>query len=225
VLPTVSMDECRGYECCGIIDILDVGINDAIKCCFVFTICFLFGCFPGMCESLGVRHWSDHLSLNETVEFISSGEEPGAPGSGGDKGGRHRGIDEGVIGEGLEVVGCRTKGMVVVNLTISSFLRPTLKAMSSVARMCTVRGCGNQGDSSPCLVSSLVSQLAHCRLLVKESCPVSLSSPVSQLSRSQLSSESPSFSPAMGIPLNWNSSSSSLSSCVRACVIWLSVSV
>ena len=112
MLPTVRMDGGRWYEGGGIIDILNVGIKDAIKCCFVLTICFLFGCFPGMCESLGVRHWSDHLSLNETVEFISSGGEPGAPGSGGDKGGRHRGIDEGVIGEGLVVVRCQDKGKV-----------------------------------------------------------------------------------------------------------------
>ncbi len=48
-LPTVSMGDCRGYECCGVIDILDVGVNGVIKCFFVFTICFLFVCFPGMC--------------------------------------------------------------------------------------------------------------------------------------------------------------------------------
>jgi hypothetical protein len=52
------------------------------------------------------------LSLNETVDFISSGGEPGTPGRVGDKGGRHRGIDEGVIGEGLVVVRCQDKGKV-----------------------------------------------------------------------------------------------------------------
>jgi hypothetical protein len=49
------------------------------------------------------------------------------------------------------------------------------------------------------------------QLFVRESLSVVVSSPVSQLSRSQLSSESPSFSPAIGIPINLNSSSASLS--------------
>ncbi len=66
-LPTGRMGECRGYEFCGVIDVLDVGINDVIKCLFVLTICFLFGCFPGTGEFLGVRYSCDHISLHETV--------------------------------------------------------------------------------------------------------------------------------------------------------------
>ncbi len=74
----------------GVVDVSELGIQNAIDVLFVLTVLFLLTDFPGMSEALGISNRARCLSFKEATKFGGSSGEPGVRVVGGFILNRHR---------------------------------------------------------------------------------------------------------------------------------------
>ncbi len=113
----------EGFGCCvGIVDVGNLGIQNAVDELFVFPIRFLFIDFPGMSKTLGIGN-RGCLSFKETTKFCCSSEEPCALGGRWVKlNGCNKRVG-GIVVEKVVVVGVKGERRSVVELNNPIFSR------------------------------------------------------------------------------------------------------
>ena len=62
----------------GVVDVSELGIQDAIDVLFVVTVLFLFTDLPGLSEALSICNRARCLSFKEAAKFGGASGEPGA---------------------------------------------------------------------------------------------------------------------------------------------------